>query len=134
MAAGAGLRAEDAVVVSSLERELAINFDCTAISRRISGSYPPGLDTEAHRWRRCAKVAEEAGEVVQALLGVAGENPRKGVTHTTADLEAELLDVAVAALAAVSYLHHDRGPDLVSKLQVHARRTRERLEAAMVHS
>ncbi|EWS79853.1 hypothetical protein BF93_09250 [Brachybacterium phenoliresistens] len=65
-------------------------------------------DPEAVTWARLAKITEEAGEVVAAYIGATGQNPRKGVTHAHADVEAELLDVAITALAA---LEHLRGHD-----------------------
>ncbi|MFC7849924.1 MazG-like family protein [Arthrobacter sp. NPDC057388] len=63
---------------------------------------------EAATWARLSKIAEEAGEVVAAYIGATGQNPRKGVTHTISDVEEELLDVALTALAA---LEHLRGHD-----------------------
>src|SRR5690625_2974981 len=56
------------------------------------------LPPEAATWARLAKITEEAGEVVAAHIGATGQNPRKGVTHTRADVEEELLDVALTAL------------------------------------
>lgn len=65
-------------------------------------------DDEAQVWARIAKVSEEAGEVVAAYIGVIGQNPRKGVTHTLDDVTDELLDVALTALAAIEHLRgHD---------------------------
>ncbi|GII80085.1 hypothetical protein Sru01_50670 [Sphaerisporangium rufum] len=61
-------------------------------------------DPEALLWGRAAKVAEEAGEVVAALIGATGQNPRKGRTGTLADVERELLDVAITALAALAHM------------------------------
>jgi hypothetical protein len=98
-------------------------------SRAISASYPAGLDAEAHRWRRCAKVEEEAGEVIEALLGFVGENPRKGKTHTLDDLIGELLDVANCALGAVDHLRPDADP--VALLAAHSRLKWERLRAVV---
>lgn len=66
-------------------------------------------DPEAILWGRVAKVAEEAGEAVGALVGVTGQNPRKGVSHSQTDLVDELLDVATAALGAVEHLTENRG-------------------------
>ena len=66
-------------------------------------------DPEALLWGRVAKVSEEAGEAVQALLGALGHNPRKGVHGSLADVEYELLDVALAALCSVSHLYRRRG-------------------------
>ena len=67
-----------------------------------------GRDPAAATWARLAKITEEAGEVVAAQIGATGQNPRKGVTHTAGDVEEELLDVALTALAA---LEHLRGHD-----------------------
>ena len=68
-----------------------------------------GRDPEAATWGRLAKITEEAGEVVAAHIGATGQNPRKGVTHVQADVAAELLDVALTALAALEHLRgHDR--------------------------
>lgn len=69
-------------------------------------------DPEAILWGRVAKVAEEAGEAVGALVGVTGQNPRKGVSRSQTDLVDELLDVATAALGAVEHLTENRGYSL----------------------
>lgn len=77
----------------------------------------------AHRWRehldqhngadpleltcRIMKITEEAGEAAQAWIGVLGQNPRKGVTHTTDDVVGELADVAFTALVAIASLGAD---------------------------
>ena len=84
---------------------------------------------EAATWARLAKITEEAGEVVAAHIGATGQNPRKGVTHSTADVEAELLDVAITALAALEHLrgHDERSLDLLGdKLEATLRRARLR--------
>lgn len=65
-------------------------------------------DPEAVLWGRVSKIAEEHGEAVAALIGFTGQNPRKGFTHSRADVIEELLDVAVTALGAVE---HMRGHD-----------------------
>ncbi|MEY9887923.1 8-oxo-dGTP pyrophosphatase MutT (NUDIX family) [Catenulispora sp. MAP12-49] len=51
---------------------------------------------------RVLKVAEEAGEAAAALIGTTGQNPRKGRSHTEADLAAELCDVITAASVALA--------------------------------
>ncbi|MGC5033765.1 MazG-like family protein [Micromonospora sp. DT229] len=56
---------------------------------------------------RILKVTEEAGEVASAWIGTVGQNPRKGVTHTTDDVAAELADVVLTALVAITSLGHD---------------------------
>lgn len=58
---------------------------------------------------RTMKVAEEAGEVIAAVIGWTGANPRKGQTHDRDDVIAELLDVAVTALGAVEHLTGNQG-------------------------
>ncbi|MFC5958389.1 MazG-like family protein [Streptomyces pratens] len=60
---------------------------------------------EALLWGRVTKVCEEAGEVVAALVGATGQNPRKGRSQTMQDVERELLGTAMTALAAVVHLH-----------------------------
>ncbi|WP_329312147.1 MazG-like family protein [Streptomyces sp. NBC_01262] len=50
---------------------------------------------------RLMKVGEEAGEAFQAYIGMTGQNPRKGVTHTAADVAAELCDVILSAMTAL---------------------------------
>lgn len=61
-------------------------------------------DPEAVTWGRVAKIGEEFGEVVEALIGATGQNPRKGKTHSLGDVREELLDVAVTALGAYEHL------------------------------
>lgn len=53
------------------------------------------------------KVTEEAGEAAAAWIGTVGQNPRKGVTHTTADVANELADVVLTALVAITSLGFD---------------------------
>ncbi|MGP9846265.1 MazG-like family protein [Brachybacterium sp. 107] len=69
---------------------------------------------EAATWARLAKITEEAGEVVAAQIGATGQNPRKGVTHSEEDVQEELLDVALTALAALEHLrgHDERSIEL----------------------
>lgn len=83
-------------------------------------------DPEAALWTRVAKVIEEAGEAVAALIGVTGQNPRKGVTHTINDVRDELLDVAVTALAAVEHIDGNTGSSVPAFL-VHVERRHDRL-------
>jgi len=66
-------------------------------------------DKEAALWGRVAKVGEEHGEAIAALIGATGQNPRKGVTHGMVDVEEELLDVALSALCAVEHLNGNNG-------------------------
>lgn len=74
-------------------------------------------DPEAATWARLAKITEEAGEVVAAHIGATGQNPRKGVTHSEQDVQEELLDVALTALAALEHLrgHDERSLELLDE-------------------
>ena len=56
---------------------------------------------------RILKVTEEAGEAAQAWIGALGQNPRKGVTHSRAEVAGELADVAFTALVAIASLGFD---------------------------
>ena len=56
---------------------------------------------------RILKVTEEAGEAAGAWIGVIGQNPRKGITHTRKDVAGELADVALTALVAIESLGMD---------------------------
>ena len=67
---------------------------------------------EQQAWERTAKVAEECGEVIAAMIGMTGQNPRKGFTHTREDVVAELLDVAVTALGGIEHLTGHQGTAL----------------------
>ncbi|MFF8286843.1 MazG-like family protein [Streptomyces albus] len=91
-----------------------------------------GRDPEALLWGRTAKVSEEAGEVIAALVGALGHNPRKGVHDTLEHVEYELLDVSMTALCAVAHLYSRRGqkPDLLGLLDQHIRTVAERAGVA----
>ncbi|MEV4983605.1 MazG-like family protein [Micromonospora sp. NPDC053811] len=62
---------------------------------------------EAELTCRVLKLTEEAGEVAGAWIGLLGQNPRKGVTHTREEVAAELADVAFTALVAIESLGLD---------------------------
>jgi len=57
----------------------------------------------AQDWARVAKVAEETGESIQALIGMTGQNPRKGFDKTQEDLLSELADTALTAIYAIQH-------------------------------
>lgn len=65
---------------------------------------------------RILKLSEEAGEAAQAWIGVRGQNPRKGVTHTAADVADELCDVIVTAAVAMASIVDDPAAHLDAKL------------------
>ncbi|MEU2909088.1 MazG-like family protein [Streptomyces massasporeus] len=71
---------------------------------------------------RILKLSEEVGEVSEAVIGATGQNPRKGVTHTWGDVEAELCDVVITALMALRTLT----PEAREVFGGHLERVRER--------
>ncbi|KAB1902414.1 MazG-like family protein [Micromonospora tulbaghiae] len=76
---------------------------------------------------RILKIGEEAGEVAAAWIGLLGQNPRKGVTHTREEVAAELADVAFTALVAIESL----GLDAHAVLTACADKVRSRTGAGM---
>ncbi|MFK0109311.1 MazG-like family protein [Streptomyces sp. NPDC091217] len=71
---------------------------------------------------RLLKVTEEAGEASAAYIGMTGQNPRKGTTHTTADVADELCDVIIAAAVALHCFTVAPAAALEAKLHAAARR------------
>ena len=65
------------------------------------------LPPEQDQLLRIMKLTEEAGEVTAAVIGAIGQNPRKGRSHTWADVEAELCDVVLTALVALRTINPD---------------------------
>ncbi|MFR9780038.1 MazG-like family protein [Micromonospora sp. MS34] len=72
---------------------------------------------------RVLKLTEEVGEAAAAWIGVLGQNPRKGATHTREDVAAELADVVFTALVAIESL----GMDARSVVSACAAKVRSRL-------
>ncbi|MFI5837734.1 hypothetical protein ACIA5A_29055 [Micromonospora sp. NPDC051300] len=94
--------------------------DATVVAARVAASLAQangaGLDQQS---MLVLKVCEEAGEAAAAWIGVRGQNPRKGVTHTHDDVAGELADVALAALVAIAGIGLDPGrvlDDCVAKV------------------
>ena len=77
----------------------------------LNGTYPPDLDPEAVHWRRVLKVAEEAGEVREAMGAWVQENPRKDA-GSVEDVIKELADCVGAALGAIEHLTEHQGRSL----------------------
>ncbi|MFH9583531.1 MazG-like family protein [Streptomyces luteogriseus] len=76
---------------------------------------------------RILKLSEEVGEVSEAVIGATGQNPRKGVTHTWDDVQAELCDVVITALVALRTLT----PQAREVFEGHLERVRERSLASV---
>jgi NTP pyrophosphatase (non-canonical NTP hydrolase) len=95
----------------------------------VDGNRP--LDGREDLLLRMLKLSEEVGEVAQAVIGVTGQNPRKGVTHTWDDVQGELCDVVITALVALRTLT----PDTQQVFTRHLARVMERSlgPSAVVH-
>jgi len=79
----------------------------------------------AQDWARVAKLSEEVGEAVSALIGTTGQNPRKGYYAGMEELLSELADCAWTAVTAIQHFTKDRtltGKVLADRLQELARR------------
>lgn len=61
----------------------------------------------AQDWARVAKVAEELGEAISALISMTGQNPRKKIKGTQDELLAELSDIANTAALAIQHFTKD---------------------------
>lgn len=59
-------------------------------------------------YARTAKLIEECGEVMEAVIGWTGDNPRKGRTHDIGDIQMELCDVILTAMCALHTTTQDR--------------------------
>jgi NTP pyrophosphatase (non-canonical NTP hydrolase) len=66
---------------------------------------------------RLLKLSEEVGEVSQAWIGAMGQNPRKGFSHTVADVADELCDVIVTAMVALTSITDIPGEVFARKIQ-----------------
>lgn len=55
------------------------------------------------------KIQEEVGEVAQAVIGATGQSPRKGFSHTWADVEAEVCDTIVTCMVALERMRPGTG-------------------------
>ncbi|ROO88408.1 hypothetical protein EDD29_6077 [Actinocorallia herbida] len=69
------------------------------------------------RAMRLVKLTEEIGEVSQAYIGLVGQNPRKGRTHTREDVAAELCDVVITAMVALCSFSDDPARALQDKIE-----------------
>lgn len=90
----------------TLNRVLAIIRN---VDEWLDAEVSPGYQGQplAQDWARVAKVAEEVGEAVDALIGCTGQNPRKGHYGTLDDLFGELGDVVVTGMFAIQHFSKD---------------------------
>ena|SRR5260221_718214 len=81
------------------------------------------LPPETEKLLRIMKLGEEVGEVNQAVIGVLGQNPRKGVSATWEDVHAELCDVILTAMVALATLTPDARKIFTERLEYVADRS-----------
>lgn len=82
----------------------------------------------AQDWARVSKVCEEAGEAIDALIGMTGQNPRKGVYGGRDQLLDELADVVMTGLYAIQHFTKDSDTTMAVVIR-RARRHKERIVA-----
>lgn len=61
----------------------------------------------AQDWARVAKLAEEAGEAISALIACTGQNPRKGVSGTMDEMLKEVADTFACGAFAIQHFTQD---------------------------
>lgn len=105
--------------------------DMAEISKWIDGDpRNQSMSGEAQlAMRTVVKIGEELGEVSAALIGMTGQNPRKGITHTADHVVKELLDVAATALMGVEHVNGNHGV-AVTLLAEHIDAVHERMRQA----
>ncbi|MFF9896161.1 hypothetical protein [Streptomyces longispororuber] len=103
-----------------------------AALNRANGIDASGADAPGHEVaQRLLKVTEEAGEAAAAYSGMTGQNPRKGTTHSRADVADELCDVIIAA--AVALHSFTTAPIAVLEAKLHAAARRLHAPAGRGH-
>lgn len=83
------------------------------------------LSPEAIVAHRVLKLAEEVGEASEALVGVAGTNPRKGQTHTMADVAKEASDIVITGLMLLDSITGDAKAAFAGHLETLWQRAQE---------
>ncbi|WP_063788568.1 NUDIX domain-containing protein [Streptomyces chattanoogensis] len=68
------------------------------------------------------KIAEETGEAAQAVVGLTGTNPRKGLSHTWDDVHDEVADVIITGMVALARMRPDPGEFFANQLAIKAAR------------
>jgi hypothetical protein len=86
----------------------------------------------AQDWARVAKIGEEGGEAIDALIGMTGQNPRKGRYASEEELLAELADTALTAIYATQHFTKDIRRTIRS-IQERARYHRRRIEGGEIN-
>jgi hypothetical protein len=99
MAGSHGLQAPE-ISMKDITRTAIIRLD-TWLDANVSPEYV--AQPLAQDWARVAKIQEECGEAIDALIGMTGQNPRKGFYGNQADLLDELCDVIITGYLAIQH-------------------------------
>lgn len=102
----------------------------TWVDEHLDSKVSPDYQAQplAQDWARVSKTVEEAGEAIDALIGITGQNPRKGTYGSDDDLYDELCDVSLTGLYALQ--HFTKDPDAtLDMLMARARYHKSRIEA-----
>lgn len=94
--------------VSYLEDSIdwqAVEFIDKWLDQNVSTAYLS--EPLAQDWARIAKIQEELGEAIQAFIGMTGQNPRKGFTHTEKEVLDELADTLITTILAMQHMTKD---------------------------
>ncbi|MFG3014207.1 GNAT family N-acetyltransferase [Streptomyces cinerochromogenes] len=75
-----------------------------------------GLQPEEQWTLQVLKLAEEVGEAAQAVIGARGTNPRKGHSHSWADVEDEVADAVITGMVTLARLRPDAHEHLTAVL------------------
>lgn len=87
----------------------------------------------AQDWARVAKVSEEVGEAIDALIGMTAQNPRKGQYGRLSDLLTELADVALTGLYAMQHFTKNADVTLdifMARAEHHHKRRAEQIDGS----
>ncbi|MFG2141850.1 MazG-like family protein [Streptomyces sp. NPDC048650] len=79
------------------------------------------------------KIQEEAGEVAEAVIGAMGQNPRKGHSHTWEDVEAEVCDVIITGMVALTRMNPDAAAVFERHMEGVIARDMSKAEGATAH-
>ncbi|GGW70877.1 hypothetical protein GCM10010503_55300 [Streptomyces lucensis JCM 4490] len=66
-----------------------------------------GLQPEEQWTLQVLKLAEEVGEAAQAVIGARGTNPRKGHSHSWADVQDEVADAVITGMVTLARMRPD---------------------------
>lgn len=88
-----------------------------ALTGWLDSEVPEDMTRREVQLLRVLKIGEEFGETAEAIHGALGANPRKGASHTMADVEKELADTIVTAMVALSSISGDAEAVLSKRLE-----------------